>query len=65
LRVRYAEALAAYRARRWDEARGALEAALEAVPADGPSMTLAGRVNDLKANPPADDWDGSWHLDHK
>jgi class 3 adenylate cyclase len=65
LRVRYADALAAYRARRWDEARGALDAALEAVPGDGPSMTLAGRINDLKANPPADGWDGSWHLDHK
>jgi class 3 adenylate cyclase len=65
LRARYAEALAAYRARRWDEARGALEAALEAAPGDGPSMTLAGRVDDLKANPPAGDWDGSWHLNHK
>jgi adenylate cyclase len=65
LRVRYADALAAYRACRWDEARGALDAALAAVPDDGPSMTLAGRVNDLEANPPADDWDGSWHLEHK
>jgi class 3 adenylate cyclase len=42
-----------------------LEAALEAVPGDGPSMILAGHVDDLNANPPADDWDGSWHLDHK
>jgi class 3 adenylate cyclase len=65
LRSRYAEALAAYRARRWDEARGAFHAALEAVPGDGPSMTLAGRIDDFQANPPADDWDGSWHLDQK
>jgi class 3 adenylate cyclase len=65
LRSRYAEALAAYRARRWDEARSAVHAALEAVPGDGPSMTLAGRVDNFQVNPPADDWDGSWHLDHK
>ena len=36
LRVRYSEGLAAYRARRWDEARSAFDAALEAVPGDGP-----------------------------
>ena len=65
LRLRYGEALAAYRARLWDEARSALDAALEAVPGDGPSTTLAARVNDFKANPPADDWDGSRHLDQK
>ena len=37
LRERYAEGLAAYRARRWDDARQAFQAALEAVPGDGPS----------------------------
>jgi class 3 adenylate cyclase len=65
LRSRYCEALAAYRARRWDEARGALDAALEAVPGDGPSMTLAGRIDNFQTNPPTDDWDGSRHLDNK
>ena len=40
LRERYAEGLAAYRARRWDEARQAFRAALEAVPGDGPSLAL-------------------------
>jgi adenylate cyclase len=65
LRERYAEGLAAYRARRWDDARRAFDAALEAVPGDGPSMALARRVDGFKANPPADDWDGSWHPDHK
>jgi adenylate cyclase len=39
LRTQYSEGLAAYRARRWDEARSAFNAALEAVPDDGPSMT--------------------------
>ena len=65
LRTRYSKGLAAYRARNWDEARRAFNAALEAVPADGPSTTLAMRVESLQANPPAADWDGSWYLDHK
>jgi class 3 adenylate cyclase len=65
LRTRYSEGLAAYRARNWDEARRAFNAALEAVPADGPATTLAMRVESLQANPPAADWEGSWYLDHK
>ncbi|HZC97312.1 MAG TPA: adenylate/guanylate cyclase domain-containing protein [Bradyrhizobium sp.] len=62
---RYAEGLAAYRARRWDDARQAFSAALEAVPGDGPSMALLERIEAFQINPPADDWDGSWHPDHK
>jgi adenylate cyclase len=65
LRERYSEGLAAYRARRWDEARQAFSAALEAIPGDGPSMTMIKRIGDLQANPPADDWDGAWYLDRK
>jgi class 3 adenylate cyclase len=65
LRTRYSEGLAAYRARNWNQARRAFEAALEAVPFDGPSMTLAKRVDSFQATPPAGDWDGSWYLDHK
>jgi class 3 adenylate cyclase len=65
LRERYAEGLAAYRERRWDEAREALRAALEAVPGDGPSLALARRVEDFRDNPPPADWDGAWQLDQK
>jgi class 3 adenylate cyclase len=65
LQERYAEGLAAYRARRWDDARHALSAVLEAVPGDLPSMALVKRIDDFLANPPAADWDGSWRLDHK
>ena len=65
LRERYAEGLAAYRARRWDDARQAFQAALEAVPGDGPSMALVERIEGFAANPPAADWDGAWHLDQK
>src|SRR5882757_2095398 len=65
LLARYAEGLAAYRARRWDEARRAFQAALEAVPGDGPSKAMAQRVENFQANPPAADWDGAWRLDQK
>lgn len=65
LRTRYSEGLAAYRARNWDEASRAFGAALEAVPADGPARTLAARVADFKAKPPAQDWNGAWLFDHK
>jgi class 3 adenylate cyclase len=65
LLARYAEGLAAYRARRWDDARRAFQAALEAVPGDGPSKAMAQRVENFQANPPAADWDGAWRLDQK
>lgn len=65
LRERYAEGLAAYRDRRWDDAHRAFDAALEAVPNDGPSIALAQRVAQFQANPPAADWDGAWRLDQK
>ena len=65
LRARYAEGLAAYRARRWDEARRAFDAALEAVPSDEPSKSLIKRINDFVTEPPPDDWDGAWRFDYK
>jgi class 3 adenylate cyclase len=65
LRDFYAEGLAAYRTRDWDNAREALRAALEVVPGDGPSTALRGRIDGFVANPPPADWDGAWHLDQK
>ncbi|MFY9955102.1 adenylate/guanylate cyclase domain-containing protein [Bradyrhizobium sp.] len=62
-RDRYLEGLAAYRERRWDDALRALNASLEAMPDDGPSLALLQRVESLKANPPSQDWDGSWHIE--
>jgi adenylate cyclase len=62
---RYAEGLAAYRARRWDDAREAFSAALEAAPGDGPSMALIERIDGFRINPPPADWNGAWHLDQK
>jgi adenylate cyclase len=62
-RDKYLEGLAAYRERRWDDALRALDASNGAMPGDGPSMALLRRVETLKANPPSQDWDGSWHID--
>ena len=61
----YAAGLAAYRARRWDEARAAFAAAIEATPDDGPSIALLARVADLRRDPPAENWDGSWRMESK
>jgi len=65
LRARYLDGLAAYRARRWEDARNSFEAALEASPKDGPSRALLSRIEDLRAKPPPPDWDGSWHMEHR
>ncbi|MBR0903193.1 adenylate/guanylate cyclase domain-containing protein [Bradyrhizobium liaoningense] len=65
LRTHYAEGLAAYRAQRFDDARIAFNAALEAVPGDGPSRTLLGRIAQFEANSPGKGWDGAWRLDQK
>ncbi|CAN5119495.1 adenylate/guanylate cyclase domain-containing protein [soil metagenome] len=65
LRTRFTEGLAAYRSRRWEDARRGFEAALLASPGDGPSMTFIRRIDRLIATPPGDDWDGSWHFERK
>jgi hypothetical protein len=65
VRACYAAGLTAYRERRWDEARAAFAAALEAAPDDGPSIALLARIADLKQNPPPEDWDGSWRMKYK
>ena len=65
LRTRYADALAAYRAQRWDQARAAFHVVLEAVPTDGPSLALLSRIDHLQGHPPGADWDGSWRLENK
>ena len=65
LRDCYAEGLAAYRTLRWDEARRAFDAALEAVPSDEPSKSMIKRVNDFVTKAPPHDWDGAWRFDYK
>jgi adenylate cyclase len=65
LRTRYAEALAAYRGMRWDDAKAGFNAALEISPGDGPSLALLARIDRLTADPPPADWDGAWRMEHK
>jgi class 3 adenylate cyclase len=64
-RSRYAEGLAAYRAQRWNEAETAFAAVRAASPDDGPALALMQRIHAFKANPPAENWDGAWHLERK
>jgi adenylate cyclase len=65
LRTGYANGLLAYRAQQWDKARAAFNAVLEAIPTDGPSITLLRRIDHLQEDPPGPDWDGSWRLENK
>jgi class 3 adenylate cyclase len=65
MRSRYAEGLAAYRARHWDEAETAFAAARAAAPDDGPALALMQRIHGFKTNPPPAEWDGAWHLERK
>ena len=62
---RFAEGLAAYRARNWRSAVAAFDSALEAVPEDGPSRVFRARVQRLEIDPPPPDWKGEWTLHEK
>ncbi len=54
--ARFAEALALYRDRRWEEAQRAFDAL--AAQGDAPAAVFAGRCRIYRENPPPDDWDG-------
>ncbi|MHB1174754.1 MAG: CHASE2 domain-containing protein [Sulfuriferula sp.] len=61
---RFAGALAAYRAQRWDEA----ETLLSALQAETPSKLYTlyiERLTHLRDNPPGEDWDGVWIYESK
>jgi adenylate cyclase len=61
----YGRGLSAYRARRWDDAKRAFEAARAAVPGDGPSAMYISRCTQFAKAPPPQDWDGVWSLTAK
>ena len=61
----YAEGLAAYRARRFDEALAYFEKALAADPGDGPSAEMRGRCIEFVAHPPPPEWGGEHVLTSK
>ena len=54
----FTEALAMFRARRWDEAAAAFAALLEAHPEDGPSRVYVKRSQAFAASPPGPEWAG-------
>ena len=63
--ARFAEGLAAYRARAFVRARELFEAALRASPGDGPSEAFRERCIEFAVHPPPKDWDGANSLDSK
>ncbi|MFN7959957.1 MAG: adenylate/guanylate cyclase domain-containing protein [Thermoanaerobaculia bacterium] len=56
--ARFAEALASYRARRFEAAEEQLLSLLEAFPGDGPARHLLERCRHYRETPPPDAWDG-------
>jgi adenylate cyclase len=61
----YAEALRAYRERRFEDARARLDACLTAWPDDGPARTLRERCAELLTRPPPEDWEGVYQATSK
>jgi adenylate cyclase len=64
-RDQYAEGLARYRERKWNEAAARFRAALEIDPQDGPSRTLLERCMRSAVEPPPEPWDGVYVLSVK
>ena len=63
--ARYHEALALYRARRWEEALRLLDALAGEAPADGPIALYQRRARALLADPPPESWDGVFVAESK
>jgi adenylate cyclase len=60
MRDQFEAALAAYRDRRYTEARALFGQALERAPGDLCSQAFIRRVDELDRNPMSSDWDGVW-----
>jgi adenylate cyclase len=58
----YQKGLYAYRGQDWDNAVNFFNAVLALDPDDGPSKTMLERCGELKADPPGEDWDGSYTM---
>ena len=61
----FAAGLAAYRAQDWSNAERAFASCLETLPGDRPCQLFLDRLTHLRASPPAEDWDGVWHVSTK
>ena len=56
----FREGLELYLRREWDGAAEKMREALAVMPDDGPCGKLLESIEELKLNPPAEDWDGTW-----
>jgi adenylate cyclase len=65
LRERYQQARQAYLAQEWDFAEAAFRECLQIRRNDGPSRVFLERIQVLRRNPPAKDWNGVWQLVEK
>ncbi|MEO5363132.1 MAG: response regulator [Magnetococcus sp. DMHC-8] len=61
----YRTGLALYYERRWQESRAAFQACLEVDANDTMSQMYLDRCDFLLGHPPADDWDGTFEMQHK
>jgi class 3 adenylate cyclase len=65
LRDTFSEALEAYRARAWDDARTGFTNCLSIMPDDGPSRVFLDRLAGFQRRSPGPDWNGVWTLAEK
>lgn len=65
LREEFANGLAAYRERDFDQALDHFAECLKMQPGDGPSAVFIERIALLRSEPPLPDWDGVWRFTHK
>jgi adenylate cyclase len=61
----YERGLAAYRARRWDEADALFGQMLALKPGDKAALLMRARIAEFRQNPPPADWDGLAVIDRK
>ncbi len=61
----FADGLAAFKRQAWDEAREKFSESVEKLGEDGPSSFYMNLCEELKQNPPGEQWDGVVHLEKK
>ena len=62
---RFAKALKAFRKRLWNDAMEIFEESMHSFGQDGPSEFYLNKIEQYKANPPEETWDGVIDLDEK
>ena len=65
LREVYEQGLRSYAAQDWDSAESSFRECVLLRPNDGPSRVLLDRIQQLRRDPPGNDWKGVWQLEEK